>query len=60
MGGLPFGQQHPGVIGFLGKWMDSSKELVLSPSEVNRILGKVGEIDEFEENWRPRLLKGNP
>ena len=50
----------PVVIGFLGgNGMDSSKEPVaLRQSEVNRILGKVGEIDEFEEKLETPFIKG--
>lgn len=50
----------PGVIGFLGaSGSDSSKEPVaLRQSEVNRILGKVGEIDEFEEKLETPFIKG--
>ncbi|MCB0494370.1 MAG: transcription termination/antitermination factor NusG [Cyclobacteriaceae bacterium] len=50
----------PGVIGFLGgNGSDSSKEPVaLRQSEVNRILGKVGEIDEFEEKLETPFIKG--
>lgn len=51
----------PGVIGFLGGngTNSSSKEPVaLRQSEVNRILGKVGEIDEFEEKLETPFIKG--
>lgn len=50
----------PGVIGFLGgNGTSSSKEPVaLRQSEVNRILGKVGEIDEFEEKLETPFIKG--
>lgn len=50
----------PGVIGFLGNnGTSSSKEPVaLRQSEVNRILGKVGEIDDFEEKLETPFIKG--
>ncbi|HCM75701.1 MAG TPA: transcription termination/antitermination factor NusG [Cytophagales bacterium] len=50
----------PGVIGFLGgNGNNNSKEPVaLRQSEVNRILGKVGEIDEFEEKLETPFIKG--
>ena len=50
----------PGVIGFLGgNGSDASKAPVaLRQSEVNRILGKVGEIDEFEEKLETPFIKG--
>jgi len=50
----------PGVIGFLGgNGTGSSKEPVaLRQSEVNRILGKVGEIDDFEEKLDTPFIKG--
>lgn len=50
----------PGVIGFLGgNGTSSSKEPVaLRQTEVNRILGKVGEIDEFEEKLESPFIKG--
>jgi len=50
----------PGVIGFLGgNGTGSSKEPVaLRQTEVNRILGKVGEIDEFEEKLETPFIKG--
>ncbi|MEQ8424934.1 MAG: transcription termination/antitermination protein NusG [Cyclobacteriaceae bacterium] len=50
----------PGVIGFLGgNGTSSSKEPVaLRQTEVNRILGKVGEIDEFEEKLETPFIKG--
>ena len=50
----------PGVIGFLGgNGTSSSKEPVaLRQTEVNRILGKVGEIDDFEEQLESPFIKG--
>ncbi len=50
----------PGVIGFLGgNGTGSSLEPVaLRQTEVNRILGKVGEIDEFEEKLETPFIKG--
>lgn len=50
----------PGVIGFLGNnGTGSSKDPVpLRQSEVNRILGKVDEIDEFEEKLGTPFIKG--
>lgn len=51
----------PGVIGFLGNngSAASSKEPVpLRQSEVNRILGKVDEIDQFEEKLEKPFIKG--
>jgi transcriptional antiterminator NusG len=50
----------PGVIGFLGgNGTSSSKEPVaLRQTEVNRILGKVGEIDDFEEKLESPFIKG--
>lgn len=53
-------QSIPGVIGFLGNnGAGSSKEPVpLRQSEVNRILGKVDEIDEFEEKLETPYIIG--
>lgn len=50
----------PGVIGFLGNnGTGSSKEPVaLRQAEVNRILGKVDEIDEFEEKLETPYIVG--
>lgn len=50
----------PGVIGFLGNnGTGASKEPVaLRQSEVNRILGKVDEIDSFEEKLGTPFIKG--
>ncbi|MBL3655004.1 MULTISPECIES: transcription termination/antitermination protein NusG [Fulvivirga] len=50
----------PGVIGFLGNnGTGSSKDPVpLRQSEVNRILGKVDEIDEFEEKLETPYIVG--
>lgn len=50
----------PGVIGFLGgSGTKTTKEPVpLRQSEVNRILGKVDEIDTFEEKLETPFLKG--
>jgi transcription termination/antitermination protein NusG len=50
----------PGVIGFLGNnGTGQSKEPVsLRQSEVNRILGKVDEIDEFEVKLETPFIKG--
>jgi len=51
----------PGVIGFLGNNGSSaaSKEPVaLRQSEVNRILGKVDEVDQFEEKLEKPFIKG--
>jgi transcriptional antiterminator NusG len=50
----------PGVIGFLGKnGAGSAKEPVaLRQSEINRILGKVEEVDEFEEKLETPYIVG--
>lgn len=50
----------PGVIGFLGNnGTGQSKEPVpLRQSEVNRILGKVDEMDEFEEKLETPYIVG--
>lgn len=50
----------PGVIGFLGNnGTGNSKEPVpLRQNEVNRILGKVDELDEFEEKLETPYLVG--
>ncbi|MEM9856398.1 MAG: transcription termination/antitermination protein NusG [Bacteroidota bacterium] len=50
----------PGVIGFLGNnGTGSSKEPVaLRQTEINRILGKVDEIDEFEEKLDTPYIVG--
>ena len=50
----------PGVIGFLGNnGTGSSKEPdALRQSEINRILGKVDEIDEFEEKLDTPYIVG--
>jgi transcriptional antiterminator NusG len=50
----------PGVIGFLGNnGTGASKDPVpLRQSEVNRILGKVDEIDTFEEKLETPFIKG--
>jgi transcriptional antiterminator NusG len=50
----------PGVIGFLGnQGTSATKEPVaLRQSEVNRILGKVDEIDTFEEKLETPFIKG--
>jgi len=50
----------PGVIGFLGgNGTGQSKDPVaLRQSEVNRILGKVDQIDEFEERLETPFIKG--
>lgn len=50
----------PGVIGFLGNnSTNTSKEPVpLRQSEVNRILGKVDQLDEFEERLETPFIKG--
>ncbi len=50
----------PGVIGFLGNnGTGASKDPVpLRQSEVNRILGKVDEIDELEEKLETPFIKG--
>lgn len=50
----------PGVIGFLGNnGTGSSKDPVpLRQSEVNRILGKVDEIDAFDEKLETPFIKG--
>ena len=52
----------PGVIGFLGAGgMGQSKEPVpLRQAEVNRILGKVDEIDELEEKLDTPYIVGEP
>ncbi len=53
----------PGVIGFLGAndtGDGSSKNPVpLRQSEINRILGKVDEIEDMEEKFEPPLLLEN-
>ncbi|MTI40382.1 transcription termination/antitermination protein NusG [Fulvivirga lutimaris] len=50
----------PGVIGFLGNnGTGQSKEPVaLRQSEINRILGKVDEVDEFEEKLETPYIVG--
>ena len=50
----------PGVIGFLGNnGTSSAKEPVpLRQSEVNRILGKVDQLDDFEERLETPFIKG--
>ena len=49
----------PGVIGFLGSGGSSSKNPVpLRQSEINRILGKVDEVDEFEEKLDTPFIVG--
>jgi len=50
----------PGVIGFLGNnGTGSSKEPVpLRQNEINRILGKVEEVDEFEEKLETPYIIG--
>lgn len=49
----------PGVIGFLGGHGGSSKDPVpLRQSEVNRILGKVDQLDELEERLETPFIKG--
>jgi transcriptional antiterminator NusG len=50
----------PGVIGFLGgNGTGQSKDPVaLRQSEVNRILGKVDQLDEFEERLETPFIKG--
>jgi len=51
----------PGVIGFLGGAgsAQTNKEPVpLRQSEVNRILGKVDEVDQFEEKLETPFIKG--
>ncbi|MGE0588880.1 MAG: transcription termination/antitermination protein NusG [Cyclobacteriaceae bacterium] len=51
----------PGVIGFLGgngSNASSKEPVALRQTEVNRILGKVGEIDEFEEKLETPFIKG--
>ena len=49
----------PGVIGFLGQGGGSSREPVpLRQNEVNRILGRVDEIDEMEEKLETPYIVG--
>ncbi|MEQ8359340.1 MAG: transcription termination/antitermination protein NusG [Cytophagales bacterium] len=50
----------PGVIGFLGGTSTSTSKdpVALQQSEVNRILGKIGEIDDFEEKLETPFIKG--
>jgi len=51
----------PGVIGFLGSNMTGAASKVpvaLRQSEINRILGKVGEIDETEETLETPFIVG--
>jgi transcriptional antiterminator NusG len=49
----------PGVLGFLGGSSGSSKDPVpLRPSEVNRILGKVDEIESSDEKLERPFIKG--
>ncbi len=50
----------PGVIGFLGNQGTSSTKdpVALRQSEVNRILGKVDEIDTLEEKLETPFIKG--
>ncbi len=62
---LSHGEAHhavtsiPGVIGFLGNNGTGAKEPVaLRQSEINRILGKVDETDEFEEKLETPYIVG--
>ncbi|HNP18166.1 MAG TPA: transcription termination/antitermination protein NusG [Fulvivirga sp.] len=62
---LSHGEAHhavtsiPGVIGFLGNNGTGTKEPVaLRQSEINRILGKVDETDEFEEKLETPYIVG--
>lgn len=49
----------PGVIGFLSSGGGESKDPVaLRQSEINRILGKVDEVDEFEEKLETPFIVG--
>jgi transcriptional antiterminator NusG len=51
----------PGVIGFLGgsgSAATSKDPVPLRQSEVNRILGKVDEVDQFEEKLETPFIKG--
>jgi len=51
----------PGVIGFLGSNGSSAtnkEPVALRQSEVNRILGKVDEVDQFEEKLETPFIKG--
>lgn len=50
----------PGVIGFLGGSSTSSTKdpVPLRQSEVNRILGKVDQLDELEERLETPFIKG--
>jgi len=51
----------PGVIGFLGSHSGTSREPVpLRQSEINRILGKVDEVDDFEEKLDTPFIVGEP
>ncbi|MFA0962569.1 transcription termination/antitermination protein NusG [Roseivirga sp. BDSF3-8] len=62
---LSHGEAHhtvtsiPGVIGFLGNGSNTSKTPVpLRQSEINRILGKVDEVDEMEEKLDTPYIVG--
>ncbi|MFN5171044.1 MAG: transcription termination/antitermination protein NusG [Cyclobacteriaceae bacterium] len=50
----------PGVIGFLGSSgsHQSKDPVALRQSEVNRILGKVDEVDQFEEKLEKPFIRG--
>ena len=49
----------PGVIGFLGEGAGTSKVPVpLREKEINRIMGKVEEVDEFEEKLGTPFIVG--
>jgi transcriptional antiterminator NusG len=50
----------PGVIGFLGSngSHQTKDPVALRQSEVNRILGKVDEVDQFEEKLEKPFIKG--
>ena len=59
-GSAPYRHQHPGVIGFLGNnGSGATKDPVpLRQSEVNRILGKVDEVDEVGEKLERPFIRG--
>ena len=49
----------PGVIGFLGEGAGTSKvPVALREREINRIMGKVEEVDEFEEKLGTPFIVG--
>lgn len=48
----------PGVLGFLSHNKNTKKPEALRPAEVNRILGKVDEVEEFEDSLVTPFIVG--